>query len=466
MGARMSLLIVETPCGRDAVWAYVLDVVLGSWLGLGWRRVPSDRRDVRITLSDAPGEVRLPAVFLAQGDDSWLRPASLPRAPFSILERGRACGLVETNSMPVLFGSEAAVQIDSGAVRLPVDVFGSTFFMLSRYEENVLPDRDIHGRFPSSASVAVAAGFIEQPLIDDYVELLWGALSRIWPGLKRRDSAFRMRLTHDVDSPGKYGPAPLVHLMRTVGGDVMKRGKWGAAIRGPVMAAESLWRLPRRDPFNTFDWLMDQSEAQGVASAFYFIAGRTVPARDSTYEMEDRAIRGLIRKAHERGHEIGLHPSYGTYQQPDHIRAEADRLRRVCAGEGVVQDAWGGRMHYLRWDPTMTARAWEGAGMAYDSTLGFADRAGFRCGTARAFRMFDLVQDRALTLVQRPLIAMEGTVIGSQYMNLGYGQEAFDVFARLKQACRRVKGDFTLLWHNSHFTSPADRELYSAVLAA
>lgn len=104
--------------------------------------------------------------------------------------------------------------------------------------------------------------------------------------------------------------------------------------------------------------------------------------------------------------------------------------------------------------------------MAYDSTLGFADRAGFRCGTARAFRMFDLAKDRGLNLIQRPLIAMECSVIAPRYMNLGYGPEAFDVFSRLKQACRRVKGDFGLLWHNSHLTTEADRELYRAVLAA
>ena len=49
--------------------------------------------------------------------------------------------------------------------------------MLTRYEELVVPDRGAHDRFPAAASVAVREGFLEIPIVDAYVELLWGALS-------------------------------------------------------------------------------------------------------------------------------------------------------------------------------------------------------------------------------------------------------------------------------------------------
>jgi hypothetical protein len=35
---------------------------------------------------------------------------------------------------------------------------------------------------------------------------------------------------------------------------------------------------------------------------------------------------------------------------------------------------------------------------------------------------------------------------------------------RLQQACVRVGGDFTLLWHNSSFVTEAEREIYTTLL--
>ena len=37
------------------------------------------------------------------------------------------------------------------SIRLPIDIFGAAFFMLSRYEEAVLPDRNHHERFTATA---------------------------------------------------------------------------------------------------------------------------------------------------------------------------------------------------------------------------------------------------------------------------------------------------------------------------
>jgi hypothetical protein len=172
-----------------------------------------------------------------------------------------------------------------------------------------------------------------------------------------------------------------------------------------------------------------------------------------------------MRRIHQRGHEIGLHPSYNTCSHPEIIVSEGQRLQRICAEEGIEQPHWGGRMHYLRWQWPTTAYGWEKAGFSYDSTLSYADRPGFRCGTCHPYSMFDPVAQRPLRLIQRPLIAMECSVISSVYLGLGYGNEALDLFKLLKNRCRAVAGQFTLLWHNNSLASDVDRQLYLKVLA-
>jgi hypothetical protein len=139
------------------------------------------------------------------------------------------------------------------------------------------------------------------------------------------------------------------------------------------------------------------------------------------------------------------------FQQPELIKQEADRLKGICAEEGIEQSQWGGRMHYLRWEQPATMRAWAGAGMSYDSTLGYADRPGFRCGTCHEYPAFDPVAQEQLSLRIRPLVVMECTVVDDKYMGLGAGNEALQQFEKLKNTCACVDGDFTLLWHNSFF---------------
>ena len=123
-------------------------------------------------------------------------------------------------------------------------------------------------------------------------------------------------------------------------------------------------------------------------------------------------------------------------------------------------------MHFLRWDAAVTLRAWDEAGLDYDSTLSYADAPGFRCGTCFEYPAFDPVANESLRLRIRPLVAMECTVIARRYLGLGDGEQAFARFKALKDACRAVRGRFTLLWHNSHLESARHKSLYCRVLDA
>jgi hypothetical protein len=209
---------------------------------------------------------------------------------------------------------------------------------------------------------------------------------------------------------------------------------------------------------------MAQSEKRGLKSAFYFFGGRTAPRSDAGYTLSHPAIQTLLKEIHARGHEIGLHPSYHTYLRPDILASEARTLFDHCRQLGIDQETWGGRMHFLRWRWPDTAIAWDNAGLNYDSTLGFADRSGFRCGTSHEYTAFDPIRSKQLKLRLRPLIVMECTVIASRYMGLGYGESAYELILKLKDRCRKYNGGFSLLWHNSHFSNTEDRALYEAAL--
>lgn len=348
--------------------------------------------------------------------------------------------------------------------RIHYDILGLTYWMLSRQEEVGRTDLDSHGRFPATSSHAYKHGYLERPIVDEWLYVLGKVIQRTWPGIALKRHMFSMKVSHDVDGPSRYAFLSWPGIARAMAGDLLKRRDFSAALRAPWISLTSGDRLHPADPANTFDWIMDMSERHGMTSAFYFICGRTAPQLDADYEPEHPAIRALMRQIHQRGHVIGLHPSYNTYQTTSAIVAEAKRLRAVAESEGIRQAEWGGRMHFLRWEHPTTLRAWDEAGMDYDSTLSYADHPGFRSGTCFEYPAFDPVAKAMLKLRVRPLVAMECTVMAPHYLGLGTGQMAFAKFKQLKEACRAVNGCFTLLWHNTQFETEQKRRLYRDVI--
>ncbi len=125
----------------------------------------------------------------------------------------------------------------------------------------------------------------------------------------------------------------------------------------------------------------------------------------------------------------------------------------------------GNRQHYLRWLPGITELLLEDAGVLYDSTLGYAERPGFRCGTAREFAMYDVIGRKPLAIRQRPLVLMEESVMDEQYLGLGTTQSAIDVMSSLKAITHQFAGNFTLLWHNSSLKTVRQRQIYREIIA-
>jgi len=355
------------------------------------------------------------------------------------------------------------IEFNEKGVTIHYDILGLTYWMLNRLEEIESNDLDNHQRFPATKSHAFRHGYLERPVIDEWLIILAQVIERVWPQLVLKQHTFSIKVSHDVDRPS-YAFTPWLSIGRIMVNELIKDYKIRTLVTTPYLKLTTRKQLHSTDPYNTFDWLMDMSEANNLQSAFYFICGRTDAKRDANYELEYTVIRQLMRRIHNRGHEIGLHPSYGTYQHPVLIKSEAERLKKICTEENIVQSFWGGRMHYLRWGHPTTLQAWNDAGMDYDSTLGYADSPGFRCGTCFEYPAFNPITQQQLAIRIRPLIVMEGTIIESAYLGLGVGDRALNRILKLKDICYRVHGCFLLLWHNSSLVSNELKEMYQCCL--
>jgi len=356
------------------------------------------------------------------------------------------------------------IETRSGEHIIHYDILGLTYWMLARVEEIGRTDLDNHERFPASSSHAYKHGYLDHPVVDEWLHVLGQVIERQWPGVELKRHEFQIQVSHDVDQPSLYTFKPWKTIVRMMAGHILKRCNPKAFITAPYVKLATRNALIDADPYNTFDWLMDASEANGLRSAFYFICGRTHPSKDADYEIEHPVMRDLLRRIHWRGHEIGLHPSYNTFRDPAALKREVDRLKRVCAEEGIEQERWGGRMHILRWDSQTTFEAVEKAGLDYDTTITYADSPGFRSGTCFTYTAFSAINNVTLKIKITPLIAMECSVIDPLYMNQGFSSDAINTFLKFKKKCKRINGTFTLLWHNSYFPNDQSKKIYEKVI--
>lgn len=451
---------------------YVFDVLLRDFLGLAYVAQPEERSDVLICLDD---DVEKQELHVAEGlfrtpPEQWLQKPSLPQQPLPHWDTGlsqREAGLPPLKLveplLPVIYGERLRggdyVEAEDNVVRLGLDVFGSAFFMLTRYEEVVNDERDGHERYPAKASLAYQEGFLDRPIVNEYLEVLWAAIQRLWPATVRRERTFQMKLSHDVDWPLGVATRTVPQVFRMAAGDVVVRKNVTLAMRRMRSLMKVRQGNTDADICNTFDFIMSCSEEQGLVSSFYFISDHTAGALDGNYSIEHPWIRNLLRRIHERGHQIGLHPSYHTFRNEGQLQREFDRFLDVMEAEGIYQPVWGGRQHYLRWESPTTWQAYENAGLDYDSTLSHADHSGFRCGVCYEYAVFNLKTRQALRLRERPLVVMEGTLFAPQYMNLTH-EASWQELRKLRNRCQLFQGDFILLWHNSELIQRHDVSLY------
>jgi peptidoglycan/xylan/chitin deacetylase (PgdA/CDA1 family) len=458
-----SAFLVEIPPQWRSEREYALRVLFGDWLGVRYSvRVSDDLDETRVCLASEPdgATIAIPDVLLARSTE-WLSPGSLPPAILPTV--GPPAWAELEGRLPILFdggaGAGDLVRRDGSRFVLRLDLLGSLVFMLARYEEHVDPrQRDEHGRFPATASALGSSGWLQWPILDMYLHIFVALARLAWPRVALPPlKGPGVVLGHDVDHPSSSIRWHGRERLRKVGGDLFRRRDVGLAVRRASSFLPGASAVSRFDPYNTYSFLMQTSEAAGLRSTFFFLAKDTEIPYGSRYRLDDGWAARLVAEIAERGHHIGLHGSYDSSNDAGRLREERVLLEHACRGlpPGVLRRTV--RQHYLRQHPGDTWRAQVEAGLIEDESLGFADAIGYRAGTARSFPAYDLANHRQLPLRIKPLHVMDGTLL--EYMSLDE-TEAFSMVAAMSGRTRTFGGDFSILWHNSTLEAGRTRRLY------
>lgn len=346
-----------------------------------------------------------------------------------------------TKKLKVLFG-KPLIQNNGDTIYCHIDLFASSFFMLTRWEEYVNRNRDKHNRFPSKESIAYKFDFLHRPIVNEYVDLLWNMVFSLDSTLKRKQYNFSFLLTHDVDATRRY--KGLYSILRESFGDILIRKNLIKGVR-KIFNFFIVKLTYHKDPYNTFDYLMSISEKLGVKSHFFFMS-KGITEYDNKYFIGEKSTINLLNKIIDKGHNIGLHPTYNSYNSLENILQEKNELELYSKVNINT-----GRGHYLRFEVPKTWQIWEDIGMKWDSTLSYADKEGFRCGVCYEYPVFNILTRKKLSLREKPLIVMEGSFV--TYHPEITPEEMKTRILTLIDTVKEYNGEFVFLWHNSSFNT-------------
>ncbi len=485
-----SMLIVNSPKTYEKERDYIFKVIFTHFFGLEYSvKHEQGGSDIEISsTSDTVKKLVMTDALFSVAVDDWLKKSSLPKKPlqsWDISELEELLPLVQS-VVPIIYGKKIDqdtvnrfsqannifhyhddyLAYNEDRVILGVDVFGSAFYMLTCYEEYANKIRDQHDRYPGKEALAYKEDFHRRPIINEYVEVLWWCMIRLWPSLVRKNRKFRIMPSHDVDVPFANAFSGTGKLMRSVAGDLVSR-------RSITTAGKRLWHYPalkrgnyKKDENYTFDRIMNISEKNNLKSVFFFKTGCTNRAYDNNYSIEHPYIVNLLREINERGHEIGLHTSYDAHNNPLVINNEFDKLTQTCKKVKINQRDWGVRQHYLRFRNPESWRYYAKVGLNYDSSVSFpTDCVGFKSGICYEYPAYDLEKRQMLALNERPLIVMEASLI-NDHMSAIELFKVFSIMSEFKSLCRKYNGDFTLLWHNNRYYNEAYWDCYVKVMGS
>ncbi|MBC2694688.1 MAG: hypothetical protein HF982_05325 [Desulfobacteraceae bacterium] len=333
-----------------------------------------------------------------------------------------------------------------------------------RFPKDFSPERIV----PDFAfNVLNTMGLLYRPVVDEHF-VNNGGQKPVWPDGK----AFAVCLTHDVDAVSLYSlkqslRSRLTQLLNAE--NAFQKVKNGVGIG--IDLANKVIHRNQKDPLHCYERWLEVEKKVGARSTFFFWPGlSTVTKRhhtDRAYELYDPVVfdnqkctvAEMIREINLSGWEIGLHPSWYSYNDVDELKRQKESLEKALCNEVVSI-----RQHYLHYDIRITPCVHTGAGFKYDSTLGFNDNVGFRFGTCYPWRLYDLKREEDLPVIEIPLIVQDGAMLNPAKGLRLDEDTAFRYVIQMTEEVEKVGGVLTLLWHPNWIIIPHWWDLYLRTL--
>lgn len=398
----------------------------GIGIGIGYEGQNNGAFSITVTKNSA--------IDLDAGDICWknttcpILQTPIDTSPLGDICFAKFCS--ENDLYPCISGRKSEIVIG-------FDIFRLTGTLLSGLQDTQSGKERENG---STSKILV-------PLVDFYEDLLFqtilkGCQERSIPFIRKshwpKGRKFAVCLTHDVDEVKKTYQW-VTHPLRCI----VKKDFSG--IKNQLKALSI--KVRGHEPYWTFDDIIQNERMHSVHSTYFFLkeSGNKSLFKPNTWHLYGRNhsfrnshVIKLMTDLAESGHEIGVHGSTCSYNDPLLLKNEKDEIENL-----LKQNVIGIRQHRLNMDIPQTWEYQSQTGFLYDTSLGYKaiDGAGFRWGTC--FPFHPVGSSDIMSLLEIPLSLMD--------VSLPKGNEGWNICDLVINEVEERGGVLTLLWHPPAF---------------
>jgi len=339
------------------------------------------------------------------------------------------------------------VTSSENAIHCNIDIVSSSFYLLNLENERLCDGRDNLDRFQKSHAKMGNAVY-ENPIVDQLLLLFDAFLKRahgsvnhthlysIWP----QNCTFALALSHDVDRLRTWTYSKAKRVLKESGGNK----EFDRLLKKSV---EVFYSISLKNNWSGNFAYITQLEKRYRANSTFFFASKRRSLQDPKYKLGWKRIRSGFGKIIQNNSQIGLHGTFLSFKNGDFLNEEKTILEK-----SINTNIKGFRQHYLRFDIQGTFDAIAHARFKYDSTLGFSDDLGYRCGTSLPYFPFNPREKNAYSFLEIPLILMDTVLFLESKLNLS-SVKAWEFVEKHLKLAHESGFCLTINWHNNNINT-------------
>lgn len=408
---------------------YILTILFQDFLGINIQLYFEEANDYKLYICDKTVIIKDSFFNNHKKELSYLKTSNIPTSIKFDSFLGK--------SIPLIWG-KGIYQNAKNTIEIDNDIFATSFFFLSQWEEYVLKEQqglDAYHKVNEQELFVVKNNLQKKCLVNDIVEFLKTVLAEY--GLSTvKEFHFEVMLTHDVD---RCYLSDYIELCDNIY-KMLESGSFERAKR--ILGDYISYTKQGVNPFDSFEELMNISESFGFKNDFYFkpcIEGE----EGYTYSIFDKTVKDIIQNILKKGHFIGLHATENTSDSLNTLKTEYIRLSDV-SNTSII----GGRTHNLIYSPGILNNL-DSLGMLYDSGVGFQYYNGFRSSVCYPYSIFNIEDRKTLNMKQYPFMVMDSVSIRNRMS----AEEFLENIISVIDVVKKYKGVFITNWHSNTFNA-------------
>ena len=316
----------------------------------------------------------------------------------------------------------------------PFDIFSASFYLLSRYEEYLPQLKDDYGRFSCKESIAYKNGFLQEPIIDIWIQSFKLSLQNYFPKISFISNNYSVKTIIDVPSAYRYKSKG---FFRTIGGlfsDLIRLKLINIFIRFLVILGF------KKDPYDNFKWIINRQKESKSKFLFFFLIG-TFSTYDKNISLTNKSFKKIIKYVADYS-KVGLKLSHFALNNVEVLKNEKESLENL-----TNKNLQFSRNTLSKVNLPNTYRNLIKLNIKQDYTMGYYNMIGFRASTCSPFLFYDIDNE-----IQTPLTIYPFCFIDNSLLNMNSFLDKKEKIIEIINKVKAVNGVLTTIFHNHTFS--------------